>query len=118
LGRELTVVGFDDIAMAAWDVFRLTTVRCDLGAMAETAVGLLMQRIKDPELPYERVVLTPGSGAACHRWAADVITSAAFLRDRRVWVAGPCVMTMISAANTNVLAIAKRAATLIPQGNR
>lgn len=59
LPEELTIVGFDDIAMASWEVFDLTTVRCDLGVMAETAVQLLASRIQDPARPIERVVLSP-----------------------------------------------------------
>ena len=47
---QLTVVGFDDIAMAAWRAFALTTVRQDLAAMAATACELLMTRIGNPEL--------------------------------------------------------------------
>lgn len=43
--RQLTVVGFDDIAMAAWQVFNLSTVRQDLAAMAATTRGLLLERI-------------------------------------------------------------------------
>jgi LacI family transcriptional regulator len=53
--RELTVVGFDDIAMAAWDVFGLTTVRQDLAAMARAAVALLVDRIADPDRAARRV---------------------------------------------------------------
>jgi LacI family transcriptional regulator len=56
---ELTIVGFDDIAMAAWDVFELTTVRQDLGRMATTTAELLLDRIDVPSLAArERVVPT------------------------------------------------------------
>lgn len=57
-GRDLTLVGFDDIAMADWDVFSLTTVRCDLPAMAGAAVSLLLKRVRDPDREPERLVLT------------------------------------------------------------
>ncbi len=56
-GKDLTVIGFDDIAAASWDVFNLTTVRCDLHAMATDAIGLLMQRLKDPRWPPRQIVL-------------------------------------------------------------
>lgn len=56
---DLTLVGFDDIAMARWQAFRLTTVRVDLTALAETAVDLLLQRLRDPARPVERVVVPP-----------------------------------------------------------
>lgn len=56
--RDLTVIGFDDIDMAAWEVFSLTTVRQDIGRMARTAATLLVQRIATPSRPPERVLLT------------------------------------------------------------
>ncbi|UGS38568.1 LacI family DNA-binding transcriptional regulator [Capillimicrobium parvum] len=52
---RLTIVGFDDIAMAAWEVFRLTTVRQDLAAMSGAAIRLLLDRIDDPGRPPRRV---------------------------------------------------------------
>ena len=54
---ELSIVGFDDIAMAAWELFELTTVRQDLQAMCQTAVDLLAARIAEPEAPPRQVVL-------------------------------------------------------------
>jgi LacI family transcriptional regulator len=55
--EQLSVVGFDDIAMAAWELFRLTTARQDVRAMCRTAARLLLARIEEPERPPERVVL-------------------------------------------------------------
>jgi len=43
--EDLTVIGFDDIRMAAWPLINLTTVHCDLELMAKEAVELLMQQI-------------------------------------------------------------------------
>lgn len=40
---EVTVVGFDDIAMAAWPLVDLTTVRCGLQDLASRSVGLLTE---------------------------------------------------------------------------
>jgi LacI family transcriptional regulator len=54
---QVTVVGFDDIAMAGWEVYRLTTVRQDLAAMARATVTLLEERIADPARPARRVTL-------------------------------------------------------------
>ncbi len=54
---DVSIVGFDDIGMAAWDVFRLTTVRQDLRRMAEIAVDLVLASVEDPHGPAERVVL-------------------------------------------------------------
>ena len=52
-------MGFDDIPMAAWKVFDLTTMRTDLNDLASNAVRLLVARMGDPERPFDRVVLTP-----------------------------------------------------------
>jgi LacI family transcriptional regulator len=42
---DLTVVGFDDIAAAAWPIAALTTVRVDLDLLAETTVEMLLAEI-------------------------------------------------------------------------
>jgi LacI family transcriptional regulator len=55
--RQLTIVGFDDIPMASWEVFSLTTMRIDLEDMGRRAAALLAERIADPGLPARRVVL-------------------------------------------------------------
>jgi LacI family transcriptional regulator len=67
---DLTVVGFDDISLAAWDIVNLTTVHCDLPALAGTAVDLLARRIAAPDSPVSRPVLAPslvlrGTHATC-----------------------------------------------------
>ena len=56
---DLTVIGFDDIPMASWEVFGLTTVRTDLEAMARSACRLLLARIADPDRGAERTLFTP-----------------------------------------------------------
>jgi LacI family transcriptional regulator len=54
LGRvvpeELTIIGFDDIAMAEWPIVNLTTVHCDLQGLARGAVQLLISVIADPTI--------------------------------------------------------------------
>lgn len=57
--RELTVVGVDDILMAAWPVLDLTTLRTDLGVLARGAADLLVQRILDPGLAPREFTLAP-----------------------------------------------------------
>jgi LacI family transcriptional regulator, galactose operon repressor len=52
---DVTIVGFDDIALAAWHVFRLTTVRQNLAAMSQATVKLLRERMEDPDLPFRRI---------------------------------------------------------------
>ena len=55
--QDCTIVGFDDIPMAAWATFALTTVRTDLAGMARTAASLILQRIQAPDGPTRTVVL-------------------------------------------------------------
>ncbi|MET0418068.1 MAG: LacI family DNA-binding transcriptional regulator [Actinoplanes sp.] len=43
---DVSVLGFDDVPMAAWEVFQLTTVRQPLADMARTAARLLVERIE------------------------------------------------------------------------
>lgn len=54
---QLTVIGFDDIPMASWEVFSLTTMRVDLLVMGQSGASLLAERIANPGLPPRRVVL-------------------------------------------------------------
>jgi LacI family transcriptional regulator len=53
---QLSIVGFDDISLAGWESFRLTTVRQPLPAMAEEAVRLLIERIGHADDPVRRIV--------------------------------------------------------------
>lgn len=59
---DLTLIGFDDISLAAWNVFELTTVRQDIGAMVQRSTKMLLERIGRRDgapLPPRRVVLDP-----------------------------------------------------------
>jgi LacI family transcriptional regulator len=62
---DVSVVGFDDIAMAGWDLHRLTTVRQDLRRMAQIAVDLVLagpaaaQRIVLPPVMVRRDTVGP-----------------------------------------------------------
>jgi DNA-binding LacI/PurR family transcriptional regulator len=51
--QDLSVVGFDGVAPAAWASYRLSTVRQPVRRMTEAAVSMLMERIDDPDLPPE-----------------------------------------------------------------
>ncbi|MFR9727963.1 LacI family DNA-binding transcriptional regulator [Saccharopolyspora sp. MS10] len=42
---DLTLVGFDDLPMASWEAFSLTTLRYDLPEMARAAARLLVERL-------------------------------------------------------------------------
>jgi len=58
--ERLSIVGFDDISLAGWESFRLTTVRQQLAAMAHEAARTLVWRIDaaDDEPPRRSVFPT------------------------------------------------------------
>lgn len=63
VGRDVSVIGFDDIPEAAYLTTALTTVRQDLAAMATRAVTMLVGALTDPEpsshhelLPTELII--------------------------------------------------------------
>jgi len=53
---DVSVIGFDDIPLAALSMIDLTTVGCDLDAMGQSAADLLIDRIADPGRPARKVV--------------------------------------------------------------
>lgn len=57
VGKDISVIGFDDIAMANWPAFRLTTLRNPINALVETILGLLDRRRQDPDKPDETIFL-------------------------------------------------------------
>ena len=58
---ELSIVGFDDIDMAGWEGFSLTTVRQPLEEMGRVAAKLLLERIvSDAQLPPRRRIFPVG----------------------------------------------------------
>ncbi len=60
LPEDLTLIGFDDIRLAEWEAFQLTTVRQDIERMVHAATDLLLARIAgDVESRPRRVVLSP-----------------------------------------------------------
>ena len=44
--EDISVVGFDDIELASWPTYRLTTVRQDKTALIESTVGILVEQIR------------------------------------------------------------------------
>ena len=54
--EQVSILGFDDIPMASWDVFRLTTVRQPLPEMARAAVDLLAGRVIDVDRTPETLM--------------------------------------------------------------
>ncbi|GAA2736175.1 LacI family DNA-binding transcriptional regulator [Actinocorallia aurantiaca] len=59
LPEDLTIIGYDDMEMSAWEVFDLTTVRQGTETMAATAAELLLRRVEDPDAEVRRVVVRP-----------------------------------------------------------
>jgi LacI family transcriptional regulator len=60
--EDITLIGFDDVLLAGWEAFELTTVSQDISGMVAAATDLLLTRIggqQDVPLPPRRVVLTP-----------------------------------------------------------
>lgn len=53
----VSVVGFDDVRMAAWESFRLTTVRQPIQDMAAGAVETLLARLRTPDREVSRTTL-------------------------------------------------------------
>lgn len=51
--HDLSVVGFDGVSPAAWESYRVTTVRQPVERMTDAAVAMLIERIADPDLPPE-----------------------------------------------------------------
>ncbi|MEV4644692.1 LacI family DNA-binding transcriptional regulator [Saccharopolyspora sp. NPDC049357] len=58
--EDLTLIGFDDIPMAAWEAFGLSTVHYDLAELAQEAARLLVRRIEADDDPEpRRTLFTP-----------------------------------------------------------
>ena len=57
LPEDVSVVGYDDVTLAAWPSYDLTTVRQPAGQMADATVEILMDRLNDPETKPRRVAL-------------------------------------------------------------
>ena len=53
---DLTIVGFDDIPASAWDLVDLTTVHCDLDALAHQSVELLLASIAGDHSPARTTI--------------------------------------------------------------
>lgn len=72
---DVWVVGFDDIEMASWEAFDLTTVSQPVPEMVREAVRLLTQRIEDPSRPVEHLRLGGSEivvrGSTARREAGD-----------------------------------------------
>ena len=52
---DLSVVGYDDVPLAAWGAYDLTTVRQPVNRMVEATVETLLAQIEDPARPAQKV---------------------------------------------------------------
>lgn len=57
--EDLTVVGFDDVAMAAWPLIELTTVRGDFDELSRLTIELLREVIARPDAAVRVERVTP-----------------------------------------------------------
>ena len=56
---DISVIGFDDIALADWRGIELTTINQPTDQMGELSARLLTRRITDPTLPAQKVQIEP-----------------------------------------------------------
>lgn len=54
---HVSVVGYDDVGLAAWPSYDLTTVRQPAGQMVQATIDILMDRLADPDTKPRRVAL-------------------------------------------------------------
>ncbi|MEM6759699.1 MAG: LacI family DNA-binding transcriptional regulator [Pseudomonadota bacterium] len=54
---DVSVVGYDDVGLAAWPSYSLTTVRQPAASMAREAVDMILGRLADPTTTPRRVAL-------------------------------------------------------------
>ncbi|MEM7462945.1 MAG: LacI family DNA-binding transcriptional regulator [Pseudomonadota bacterium] len=56
-GKHISIVGYDDVPLAGWGTFDLTTVRQPVNRMVEAAVDRLLTRIDQPETPVGSILI-------------------------------------------------------------
>jgi DNA-binding LacI/PurR family transcriptional regulator len=49
--NDVSVMGFDDIPMAAWGAYKLTTISQEVDAMIAKTIDLMLEKIESPESP-------------------------------------------------------------------
>ncbi|MGJ5618387.1 LacI family DNA-binding transcriptional regulator [Sulfitobacter sp. MF3-043] len=54
---DVSVVGYDDVSLAAWPSYDLTTVRQPANRMVAETVDILMTRIDDTDMPARRITI-------------------------------------------------------------
>lgn len=56
---DIALVGFDDIPMASWPCFDLTTIRNGIAPTADAVVTLLERRLANPDAPARSIRIAP-----------------------------------------------------------
>lgn len=56
VGREISIIGYDDVPMAAWPAFSLTTYSQPAQRMADETVNLIRQLREDPDQHRHRIL--------------------------------------------------------------
>ena len=59
VGTDVSVIGFDNIPMAGWLAYQLTTLSQEVDAMIAATLDILLEQIENPQHP-SRVVQIPG----------------------------------------------------------
>jgi DNA-binding LacI/PurR family transcriptional regulator len=55
--EDVSIAGFDDVPIAAWPSYDLTSYRQPINRMVAQTIGLLLTGIADPDVPPQRVLL-------------------------------------------------------------
>lgn len=56
-GKDISIVGYDDVPLASWGSYDLTTVRQPVNRMVQAAVDRLLTRIDYPETPVDSILI-------------------------------------------------------------
>ena len=74
---DVSVVGYDDVAMAAWSTFNLTTLRQPAGRMVDATLDMLLGMVEDGRSSPGRIeidsqLIIRGSARVPSNWKIDV----------------------------------------------
>ncbi|MBG6166580.1 LacI family DNA-binding transcriptional regulator [Roseibium album] len=74
--EDVSVVGFDDVKMAAWKIYNLTTLRQPVSRMVNETVSMLLGMIEDGAVPTGRLevesrLVIRGSARIPETWTSD-----------------------------------------------
>lgn len=56
--EDVSIVGYDDVPLADWGAYRLTTVRQPVNRMVEATVDTLLEQIADLERPTQKIEIS------------------------------------------------------------